>query len=261
LFSSASRAPGGHPGAVEAVELPRELAHGHERGERGKALEHPQQVRGPHDSDRATGVPRAEGPERAAVLGIVAVREQRHLAAVRAVTPRLPERALVHDRRPRHLHPAHHPALGDVARTRPGGAHARQGAEDDARQLVDLTEALTNRRKRRMRSELRQNIGEALGVPKKHRDALDCIESDQAFLLLKGDGSLDRSRFDADALRPLLRQAVVAIAAAVETYVADRACSLVGLALRGESVPERMRKLPINIGDVADIERTNERRA
>lgn len=132
---------------------------------------------------------------------------------------------------------------------------------DDARQLVDLTEALTNRRKRRMRSELRENIGEALGVPKKHRDALDCIESDQAFLLLKADGSLDRSRFDADALRPLLRQAVVAIAAAVETYVADRACSLVGPALRGESVPERMRKLPINIGDVADIERTYKRRA
>lgn len=131
---------------------------------------------------------------------------------------------------------------------------------EDARQLIELTGALTNRRKRRMRRELREALGQTLGVPKKERDGLDCVESEQAFLVLKSRASLERDRFDADALRPLLRQAVVAIAAAVETYIADRACGMVGRALRAKEVPKRMREMAINIGDVADIERTYERR-
>lgn len=131
---------------------------------------------------------------------------------------------------------------------------------EDARQLIELTRALTNRRKRRMRRELREGLGAALGVSKRERDGLDCIESEQAFLILKARSSLDRDRFDEDALRPLLRQAVVAIAAAVESYVADRACQLVSSAMNMEEVPRRLREMPISIGDVSDIERNYERR-
>lgn len=131
---------------------------------------------------------------------------------------------------------------------------------EDALQLIELTEALTNRRKRRMRAELREAFGDAMSVPKKHRGDLDCVESDQAFVVLKPDGSMTRDRFDADALRPLLRQAVVAIAAAVETYVADRACRMVSGALSMEELPKRLREMAITIGDVNDIESNYQRR-
>ena len=131
---------------------------------------------------------------------------------------------------------------------------------EDARQLIELTKALTNRRKRRMRAELREAFGEAMSVPRRHRDELDCVESDQAFVVLKPEGSMTRERFEADALRPLLRQAVVAIAAAVETYVADRACGMVGPALRGLQLPKRLREMAITLGDVKDVEAAYERR-
>ena len=43
----------------------------------------------------------------------------------------------------------------------------------DAQRLVDLSNALLNGRKRRMRRELRESVGEAIGLPRKRRDGLD----------------------------------------------------------------------------------------
>lgn len=129
----------------------------------------------------------------------------------------------------------------------------------DARGLLDLTGVLSNQRKRRMRRELRERVGDALGVPKRHQDSLDCIESDQVFLILKPDQGLEREHFDDDALRPLLRQAVVAIAAAVETYVADQALCMIGSALRLDPLPKRLGALSVSMSDVLELE-TYERR-
>lgn len=125
---------------------------------------------------------------------------------------------------------------------------------EDARALLELTGALNNQRKRRMRRELRERIGDALGVPKRHQDSLDCIESDRVFLILKPDQGLAREDFDPDALRPLLRQAIVAIAAAVETYVADQALCMIGPALRLDPLPKRLGALSVSMADVLELE-------
>ena len=130
----------------------------------------------------------------------------------------------------------------------------------DADQLLALTSALSNQRKRKMRRELRESVGSTLGIRKRDWDDLDCVESQQAFLILKPSGGLKRDGFDEDALRPLLRQAVVAIAAAVETYVADQACSMIGRALCLDPIPKRLREVSVPMGDVLTIDRQYTRR-
>ena len=84
----------------------------------------------------------------------------------------------------------------------------------DARHLVGIAEALTNTRARRMRRELRDRIGEALRVPARQRESLDCLQSDHLFVTFLPGAGINRSDFD-DA-RPLLRQALVAACAATE---------------------------------------------
>ena len=79
---------------------------------------------------------------------------------------------------------------------------------EDAKTLVDYARAFRNKRNRRMRQELRYKIGDALYLPSNKRDALDCLESEDLFVVFKPNGNLRRSRF-AD-LSPLLRQALVA---------------------------------------------------
>src|SRR5680860_752012 len=105
---------------------------------------------------------------------------------------------------------------------KPSALEAFEANVADAEMLLALSTALKNRRVRRMRAELRERIGEALGVTRGRRGGLDCIESDDLFVVLKTDGRVSRDDLREEALRPLLRQAVVAIAAAIETYVADR---------------------------------------
>lgn len=130
----------------------------------------------------------------------------------------------------------------------------------DAHQLIELTGALANYRKYRTRREKRDALGRALGLRKRDWDSLDGVESPQAFIILKPGGDLDRSQFTEEALRPLLRQAVVAICAAVETYVLAKASDLVGAALDQEAVPKRLCDTPLTIGQVVEIERRYKRR-
>lgn len=99
------------------------------------------------------------------------------------------------------------------------------------------------------RSELQQRIARRL----------DCLESDELFVVLKPAGDLRREDF-AD-LRPLLRQALVAACGALETYVADKTTEFIGRALRAKQPPARLLDLPLNVGRWIDIEETYDRRA
>lgn len=130
----------------------------------------------------------------------------------------------------------------------------------DAQRLIGLTRTLLNTRKRRMRRELRETYGEAMGLRQRDWKSLDCIESDDVFILLKPGRDIERKHFTEPELRPLLRQAVVAIAAAVESYVAEKACSFIGSAFRLEDLPPRFRAIPLTMGEVLDIESSYRRR-
>jgi RiboL-PSP-HEPN len=128
----------------------------------------------------------------------------------------------------------------------------------DAERLISLTRALLNTRRYRMRRELRESVGAALKLPQKEWDRLDCIESGEVFVVLKGNGAVRREHFEEQELRPLLRQAIVAIAAAVESYIAEKACSCISEAW--DQQPDRLRQMPILLGDVIDIEAKYKRR-
>jgi hypothetical protein len=128
----------------------------------------------------------------------------------------------------------------------------------DAERLLALTQALLNTRKRRMRSELRDSVGEVLRVPMKDRDKLDCVESDDVFVVLKANGGVRREHFTEPELRPLLRQAIVAISAAVESYVAEKACSYIGTAMK--EPPKRLREVAMSLGDMLEIDAKYKRR-
>jgi hypothetical protein len=97
----------------------------------------------------------------------------------------------------------------------------------DAERLLSLAQALDNKRIRAMRRELREGFGAAMKLPKRDQDDLDCIESDDLFVIIKPAGALRREDFAEPELRPLLRQAVVSVAAATESYVAEKACGFI----------------------------------
>ncbi len=129
---------------------------------------------------------------------------------------------------------------------------------EDAEALLNYAVAFENQRARGMRVELRNRIGEALKIPRKERDQLDCLESDDVFLVFLPAGKLSRDHF-LDR-RPLLRQSLVAACAALETYVADKAMEFVGPAIRADTPPRRMRNIPLTVGHWIEIERTYRRR-
>jgi hypothetical protein len=128
----------------------------------------------------------------------------------------------------------------------------------DAERLLDLATALANTRVRRMRWELREAIGAALSIPKRRWDDLDCAESDDVFVVMKPDGGVPRERFSDAELKPLLRQAVVAISAAVETYVADKACEFIADALIDR--PAMLRQVSVNLTEVLELDGQYRRR-
>lgn len=103
---------------------------------------------------------------------------------------------------------------------KPAPMQAFQANMADAHHLLRLAEALTNTRVRRMRRELRERVGEVLGIRARDRGALDCLQSTHLFVTFLPGGQLRRSDFDDQ--RPLLRQALVAGCAATETYLATR---------------------------------------
>lgn len=130
----------------------------------------------------------------------------------------------------------------------------------DAERLIALTSALMNTRQRRMRRELRETYGRVIGVPRSQWNELDCVESDDVFVVLKPRRAIKRAHFTEPELRPLLRQSIVAISAAVESYVVEKSCSYIGQALDEGEPPERLAKIALSLGDVLAIERSYERR-
>jgi hypothetical protein len=145
-----------------------------------------------------------------------------------------------------------------AGRRKPTPVEVFEMAIKDADHLVALVEGFTNQRSYRMRKELRQQVGEALKVPKAERDALDCLESEDVFLVFKPRSRLSRDDF-ADA-RPLLRQALVAACAAFETYLADKAMAHIGQLLRSKAtLTPRLRQLPMTLGDLMEIQAGYER--
>jgi hypothetical protein len=143
---------------------------------------------------------------------------------------------------------------------KPSAIEAFEANLADADMLVGLSRALENRRVYRMREELRERVGAALSVAKKHRAGLDCVESEDLFVVLKPTGSLSRGDLTEESLRPLLRQAVVALCAAVETYVADRVMELFGPVIKQDDLPSRLAALAMTVGDWHAIERDYTRR-
>lgn len=140
---------------------------------------------------------------------------------------------------------------------------ARQAFDDnlsDAQALIAMAKAMSNRRVRRMRRELRERLGSALDLPKRDWDSLDCIESDDLFAIIKPGGQLDRESTSEPNLRPLLRQALVAGCAAVETFVGDRVMERLRDALDSDPRPTRLLDLPMTVGDWLHIEETYQRR-
>jgi len=130
----------------------------------------------------------------------------------------------------------------------------------DAELLLTLAQMLQNDRKRRMRSELRSKVGAALGIPKRSWPQIECLENKQVFVAFKpGAGNL-ASGLDEAALRPLLRQAVVAACAAVETFVADRVIEHYGKAIKLEPVPPRLLGLTMTVDDWLRIDTIYTRR-
>lgn len=129
---------------------------------------------------------------------------------------------------------------------------AREAFDDnlaDAKKLVAIARALRNNRQRAMRRELRESVGLALGLPKRDWADLDCVESDDLFVLFKPSSNLSRDAVAETELRPLLRQAIVAVSAAVETFVADRAMEHYSAALNQDPVPPRLLKLTVSVED------------
>lgn len=129
----------------------------------------------------------------------------------------------------------------------------------DAYQLVKLVEGFRNQRARRMRTELRDRVGEALRVRERDRDQLDCLQSADVFVTFMPGSGLSRADFTDP--RPLLRQAIVAACAATETYLGDKVMQRVGARLvNSESLTSRLGDIPMSLRDWMKIEDRYQRR-
>jgi ribosomal protein L18E len=66
----------------------------------------------------------------------------------------------------------------------------------DAHMLVQSAVAFDNQRAaRRMRAELRRRVGEALKVPQRRRDELNCLQSDDLFVVFLPGASVTPGHF------------------------------------------------------------------
>lgn len=147
-----------------------------------------------------------------------------------------------------------------AGKAKPTAKQAFDDNMDDALKLVLFAEALLNKRRRRMRVEKRERLGEALDLPKSKWDELDCIESEDLFAVFPPGSRLDRDAFADKALRPLLRQALVAACAALETFVGDRVMERWSGALDADEKSSRLLQLPMTVEDWLRIEGSYKRR-
>src|SRR5262245_40785342 len=119
----------------------------------------------------------------------------------------------------------------------------------DAMMLVELAKLLSNQRTRRMRIELRERIGQALSIPKRRWKEMQCLENDRVFVTFKPGYADFRERLHGENLRPLLRQALVAACAAIETFCADRVMELYSSAVKCNPQPPRLLGLTMTVED------------
>ncbi len=109
-----------------------------------------------------------------------------------------------------------------------------------------------------MRAELREKIGDALNISDTKQMSLDCLESNDVFLVFKPASHLGRSDF-VDS-RPLLRQAIVAACAAFETYLGDKAMASVGALVHStETMTARLKRVALTLEDFVEIQERYER--
>lgn len=135
----------------------------------------------------------------------------------------------------------------------PSPIEAFEGNLADAHFLVELAEALDNFRVRRARTELRERAGDLIGARQADYGEIDCIESQDFFLILKPGTEWRREALQ--DRRPLLRQAVVAGAAAFETFLADRVTLKVRSIMTNRGTfPPRLREVPMTVGRWREIE-------
>lgn len=128
----------------------------------------------------------------------------------------------------------------------------------DAELLLSYARAFQNQRKNRMRQELREKIGIALKIPVKDRTIMDCMESDDLFVVFRDANVFGPAMFK--DLRPLIRPVLVAACAAFETFLADRVMECIPGVLETEDLPKRFRAIPLTVGDWRNIEREFQRR-
>jgi len=126
----------------------------------------------------------------------------------------------------------------------------------DAQMLVELANLLSNRRTRRMRRELRERIGDALSIPQRRRADVECLENDKVFVIFMHGHADWRDRLDDVGLRPLLRQALVAGCAAVETFCADRVMERYSSAVKQKPPPSRLLELSLTVDQYLTIQDT-----
>lgn len=145
-----------------------------------------------------------------------------------------------------------------AGKSQPNAIEVFEANIGDAERLIDFARVLTNGRKYGMRKELREAVGTAMKLSQRKQDQLDCVESDELFVVLKPGGNVSRSSFTEAELRPLLRQAIVATAAAVESYVSEKARTYIAAALRNR--PARLKDVSLSLDDVIAIESRYTRR-
>lgn len=111
-----------------------------------------------------------------------------------------------------------------------------------------------------MRREKRERLGDALSLPQKHWDELECLENDRVFVTFKPGHASLREKLQEPNLRPLLRQALVAACAAIETFCADRVMERYSAAISSIPPPGGLLELSMTVGDYLAIEEKYEKR-
>ena len=133
--------------------------------------------------------------------------------------------------------------------SRPSAFEAFEINIADAHSLTNYAQAFSNPRQHGMRKELQQQVCEALQIPEKFLDDLGCLENQDLFVVFKPHTDLNRGDFEDSA--PLLRQAIVAGAAALETYVADKVMECIGPAIA--EMPTALGLLPVTLAEAKEI--------
>ena len=128
----------------------------------------------------------------------------------------------------------------------------------DAEALLKFARGLRTGRLKRMRVERREAFRQIWRMSAKDAEHLDRAESSHLHVVIKPGSPFSRDDFTEEALRPLLRQAIVAISAALETWVADRAAVYVGEAIR--TPPSKLSHVNMDLKSVLEIEAGYKRR-